>query len=117
MTAGAPASGTSRQQNRIESGPQQVYANPAATRRGDLQRAVEKLHAPQVTARAGTVHDESGSVTQRVFVDRSILRVHCGCVALTGRLYPEPSATGVGRTQRVVWSTSNTVSVWPRATW
>ena len=34
-------------------GPEQVYANPAATQRGDLQGAVEKLQAPQVTAPAG----------------------------------------------------------------
>ena len=75
-------------------GPEQVYANPAATRRGDLQGAVGKLQAAQVTAPAGTAHGESGSVTLRLFVDRSILEVYCGGAALTDRLYPEPSATG-----------------------
>ena len=99
-------------------GPEQVYANPAATRRGDLQGAVGKLQAAQVTAPARTVHGESGSVTLRLFVDRSILEVYCGGAALTDRLYPEPSATGVdlyaeGRVAHV-----KAASVWPlRGTW
>ena len=77
-------------------GPEQVYANPAATRRGDLQGAVEKLQAPQVTAPAGTVHGAAVTVTLRIFVDRSILEVYCGGgAALTDRLYPDASATGV----------------------
>ena len=99
-------------------GPEQVYANPAATRRGDLQGAVEKLQAPQVTARAGTVHGESGTVTLRLFVDRSILEVYCGGAALTDRLYPEPSATGVDLYAEDGVAHVKAASVWPlRGTW
>ena len=87
-------------------GPEQVYANPAATRRGDLQGAVEKLQAPQVTARAGTVHGESGTVTLRLFVDGSILEVYCGGAALTDRLYPEPPPPASTSTRRAEWPTS-----------
>ena len=94
-------------------GPEQVYAHPAATRRGDLQGAVEKLLAPQVTATAGTVHGESGSVTLRLFVDRSILEVYCGGAALTDRRYPEPSATGVDLYAKGGVAHVKTVSVWP----
>ena len=99
-------------------GPEQVYANPAATRSGDLQGPVEKLQAPQVTAPAGTVHGESGSVTLRIFVDRSILEVYCGGAALTDRLYPEPAATGVDLFAESRVAHVKTVSVWPlRGTW
>ena len=99
-------------------GPEQVYANPAATRRGDLQGAVEKLQTPQVTAPAGTVHAGSGSVTLRLFVDRSILEVYCGGAALTDCLYPEPSATGVDLYAEGGVAHVETVSVWPlRGTW
>ena len=99
-------------------GPEQVYANPAATQSGDLQGAVEKLRAPQVTTPAGTVHGESGSVTLRIFVDRSILEVYCGGAALTDRLYPEPSATGVDLFAEGGVASASTVSVWPqRGTW
>ena len=76
-------------------GAEQVYANPAASQSGDLQGSSEKLQAPLVAAPAGTVHGEAGTVTLRIFVDRSILEVYCGGAALTDRLYPEPSATGV----------------------
>ena len=57
-------------------GPERVYANRVANQRGDLQGAAEKLQAPQVTAPAGTVHGESGTVTLRIFADRSILEVY-----------------------------------------
>ena len=70
-------------------GPEQVYGNPAANQRGDLQGSAEKLQAPQVTAPAGTVHGKAGTVTLRIFVDRSILEVYCGGAALTDRLYPD----------------------------
>ena len=99
-------------------GPEQVYANPAATRRGDLQGAVGKLQAPQVTAPAGTVHGESDTVTLRIFVDRSILEVYCGGAALTDRLYPAASATGVDLYAKGGVAHVRTVSVWPlRGTW
>ena len=99
-------------------GPEQVYANPATARSGDLQGAVEKLHAPQVTAPAGTVHGGSGSVSLRIFVDRSILEVYCGGAALTDRLYPDASATGVDLFAEGGVAHASTVSVWPlRGTW
>ena len=99
-------------------GPEQVYANPAATRRGDLQGAVEKLQAPQVAAPAGTVHGESGTVTLRLFVDRSILEVYCRGAALTDRLYPDASATGVDLYAEAGVAHVKTASAWPlRGTW
>ena len=94
-------------------GPEQVYANPAATRRGDLQGAVDKLQAPQVTAPAGTVHREAGTVTLRLFLDRFILEVYCGGAALTDRLYPESAATGVDLFAEDGVARVKTVSVWP----
>ena len=94
-------------------GPEQVYANPAANQRGDLQGAVEKLQAPQVTAPAGTVHGESGSVTLRIFVDRSIREVYCGGAALTDRLYPVASATSVDLYAEDGVAHLKMVSVWP----
>ena len=99
-------------------GPEQVYANPAAARRGDLQGAAEKLQAPRVTAPAGTVHGESGSVTLRIFVDRSIVEVYCGGAALTDRLYPDASATGVDLFAEGGVAHASTVSAWPlRGAW
>jgi len=53
------------------------------------------MQAPRVAAPAGTVHRETGTVTLRTFVDRSILEVYRGGAALTDRLYPDASATGV----------------------
>ena len=76
-------------------GPEQAYANAAANQRGDLQGSAEMLQRSQVTTPAGTAHGKSGAVTLRIFVDRSILEVYCGGAALTDRLYPDPSATGV----------------------
>ena len=97
---------------------EQVYANPAANQRGDLQGAAEKLQAPQITAPAGTVHGESGSVTLRIFVDRSILEVYCGGAALTDRLYPDVSATRVGVFAEGGVAHVKTVPAWPsRGTW
>ena len=79
---------------------------------------MEKLQAPQVTAPAGTVHGESGPVTLRIFVDRSILEVHCGGAALTDRLYPDASATGVDLYAEGGVAHVKTVSVWPlRGIW
>ena len=99
-------------------GPEQVYASPAATRRGDLQGAMEKLQAPQVTAPAGTIHGETGTVTLRIFVDRSILEVYCGGAALTDRLFPDASATSVDLYAEGGLAHVKTVSVWPlRGTW
>ena len=99
-------------------GPEQVYANPAATQRGDLQGAVEKLQAPQVTAPAGSVHGDTGTLTLRIFVDRSILEVYCGGAALTDRLYPGASATGVDLFAEGGVAHVRTASVWPlRGTW
>ena len=99
-------------------GPEQVYASAAANQRRDLQGAAEKLQAQQVTAPAGTVHGESGTVTLRIFVDRSILEVYCGDAALTDRLYPDPSATGVDLFAEGGVAHVSTVSVWPlRGTW
>jgi beta-fructofuranosidase len=99
-------------------GPEQVYADPAANQRGDLQGAAEKLQAPQVIASAGTAHGESGTVTLRIFVDRSILEVYCGGAALTDRLYPDASATGVDLYAENGVAHFRTVSVWPlRGTW
>ena len=99
-------------------GPEQVYANPpppgAATCRGRWR----KLQAPRVTAPAGTVHGESGTVTLRIFVDRSILEVYCGGAALTDRLYPDASATGVDLFAEGGVAHARTVSVWPlRGSW
>ena len=87
-------------------GPEQVYANPAANRQGDLQGAAEKLQAQQVAAPAGSVHGESGTVTLRIFVDRSILEVYCGGAALTDRLYPLPPPPASTYTQRAERPTS-----------
>ena len=94
-------------------GPEQVYANPAANQSGAQQGAAEKLQAPQVAAPAGTVQDEAGTVTLRIFVDRSILEVYCRGAALTDRLYPEPSATGVDLFAEGGVAHAGTVSVWP----
>ena len=121
-TAGAPASGTSRQEtasgvDRLL-GAEQVYANPVANQSGHLQGSAGKLKAPQVTAPAGTVHGEAGSVTLRIFVDRSILEVYCGGGTLTDRLYPEASATGVDLFAKDGVAHVKTVSAWPlRGTW
>ena len=99
-------------------GPEQVYATPAASRRRELQGAPQKLRAPQVTAPAGTAHGESGTVTLRIFVDRSILEVYCGGAALTDRLYPDPSATGLDLFAEGGVALARTVSVWPlRGAW
>ena len=99
-------------------GPEQVYANAAATQSGDLQGAVEKLQASQVAAPARTVHGESGTVTLRIFVDRSILEMYCGGAGLTDRLYPEPSATGVHLFAEAGVAHASTVSVRPlRGSW
>ena len=77
-----------------------------------------RLQAAQVTAPAGTVHGESGSVTLRIFVDRTILEVYCGGAALTDRLYPDASATGVDLYAEGGLAHVRTVSVWPlRGTW
>ena len=72
-----------------------------------------RLQAAQVTAPAGTVHGESGSVTLRIFVDRTILEVYCGGAALTDRLYPDASATGVDLYAEGGVAHVKTVSVWP----
>ena len=64
-------------------------------------------------APAGTVHGEAGTVTLRIFVDRSILEVYCGGAALTDRLYPDASATGVDLFAEDGVSHVTTVSVWP----
>ena len=99
-------------------GPEQVYATPAANRSGDLQGSAEKLQAPRVAAPAGTVHGEAGAVTLRIFVDRSILEVYCGGGALTDRLYPAASATGVDLFAEDGVAHVKAVSVWPlRGTW
>ena len=98
-------------------GPEQPYANDASREGRNLQGAAEMLTATQVAAPAGTAHPEAGAVVLRIFVDRSILEVFCAGAALTDRLYPDPSATGVdlfadGGTAHV-----RSVSVWPlRAT-
>ena len=94
-------------------GPEQVYANPAASRRRELQGAADQLRAPQVTAPAGTAHDEPGTVTLRIFVDRSILEVYCGGAALTDRLYPDPSATGVDLFAEGGTAYFESVATWP----
>ena len=94
-------------------GPEQVYANAAASRRGDLQGAADQLRAPQVTAPAGTAHGEPGTVTLRIFVDRSILEVYCGGAALTDRLYPDPSATGVDLFAEGGTAYFESVATWP----
>ena len=99
-------------------GPEQVYASAAANRQGDLQGAAEILQAQQVAAPAGSVHGESGTVTLRIFVDRSILEVYCGGAELTDRLYPAASATGVDLYAEGGVAHVKTVSVWPlRGTW
>ena len=46
-------------------------------------------------------------------MDGSILEVYCGGAALTDRLYPEPSATGVDLYAEGGVSHVKTVSVWP----
>ena len=56
---------------------------------------MERLQAPQVAAPAETVHGETGTVTLRIFVDRSILEVYCGGPALTDRLVSRSFATGL----------------------
>ena len=95
-----------------------MAAKPDATRQGDLQGEVDRLQAPQVTAPAGTVHGEAGTVTLRIFVDHSILEVYCGGAALTDRPYPEPSATGVDLYPEGGVAHVRTVSAWPlRGTW
>ena len=94
-------------------GPEQVYANSAANEWRDLQGAAEKLRAPQVTAPAGTAHGESRTVTLRIFVDRSILEVYCGGAALTDRLYPDASATGLDLFAEGGTAHGESVSIWP----
>ena len=74
---------------------------------------MEKLQAPQVTAPARTAHGETVTVTLRIFVDRSILEVYCGGAALTDRLYPDASATGVDRFADGGVAHLKTVTVWP----
>ena len=74
--------------------------------------------APQVAAPAGIVHGEAGTVTLRIFVDRSILEVYCGGAALTDRLYPDASATGLDLFAEGGVAHASTVSAWPlRGTW
>ena len=83
-----------------------------------MQGAAEKLQAQQVVASAGSVHGESGTVTLRIFVDRSILEVYCGGAALTARPYPDASATGVDLYAEGGVAHFKTASVWPlRETW
>ena len=94
-------------------GPEQKYANAAAQHRRDLQGAVEKLRAPQVAAPAGGAQRAAHRVTLRIFVDRSVLEVYCGGAALTDRLYPDPSATGVDLYAEGGAALVEAVSVWP----
>ena len=69
-------------------------------------------------AQYGTVHRETCTVPPRVFVDRSILEVYCGGAALTDRLYPDVSATGVELFAEGGVAHVRTVSAWPlRGTW
>ena len=99
-------------------GPEQVYANPAATRRGDLQGGSGETAGAAGHPPAGTVHGESDTVTLRIFVDHSILEVYCGGAALTDRLCPAASATGVDLYAKGGVAHVRTVSVWPlRGTW
>ena len=46
-------------------------------------------------------------------MDRSILEVYCGGAALTDRLYPDASATGVELFAEAGVAHVKTVSVWP----
>ena len=94
-------------------GPEQVYVNDASKQRRELQGTVAKLRAPQVAAPAGNAHRDADSVTLRLFVDRSILEVYCGGAALTDRMYPDPSATGVDLFAEGGAAYVTAASVWP----
>ena len=94
-------------------GAEQAFANDDARGGRELQGTVKQLQAEQLAAFAGTSHARDGTVTLRVFVDRSVLEVYCGGAALTDRFYPDPSATGIdlfadGGTARLP-----SVSIWP----
>ena len=87
-------------------GPEQVYANPAATRRGDLQGAVGKLQAPQVTHRPGPFTESqiplpcaSSWTAPSWRCTAAAPRSPTACIPLP----PPPASTS---TQRAEWPTS-----------
>ena len=94
-------------------GPEQEFANAAARQSRELQGTVKQLQAPQLSSSAGTAHGRDGIVALRVFVDRSILEVYCGGAALTDRLYPDPSATGIDLFAAAGTAHLESVSIWP----
>ena len=94
-------------------GPEQQFANDAAGQSRELQGTAKQLQAPRLSAPAGSAHGRDGTAALRVFVDRSILEVYCGGAALTDRLYPGPSATGIELFAAGGTAHLASVSTWP----